>query len=146
MTMPTLQRIASIVLLLLALILFGLLDVWIMNFLYFSTPVVCFLHGIVLGLYALENWVMFKDLKAKVVPIIVLIEQNKAQVNTINHMTLEKQALEIERDELLKRLRRRLLRKDRYAMLRNWNSYDCFKESYVSDPSSDNEFGKIKSI
>ena len=80
------RKAGAFALLLSVLTIAGLIDMWLAaDVLRLSPHTACFLHGFVVALYVLENWVLVQDLLAK--------DANSAQAKAIERLQLEKQML-----------------------------------------------------
>jgi hypothetical protein len=88
------DRAVSLLLLTLSLSLVALLDAFVMSTLNMSQFAVCFVHGILVSLYAFENWVLLRDLRAKTAPVIVLVDRIKTQAEIIQQLIAEKQTMQ----------------------------------------------------
>lgn len=114
-------RIVGYVSLSVVLLFFGLVDYWICRALGLSAFVVCMVHGVLLGMYVLENWVLLRDLRAKLAPIVALIDKNAAQAGHIEQLANEKRALEMEIAAL-----RRPRKARKMGWIKDWESCDSF--------------------
>jgi len=88
-------RILSYMTLVFVLVCSGLLDVWISIIVLGVSPSVgYFWHGVLLCLYVLENWVLYKDLSTKAQPMMKMKETQQTYVQIIDKLTIEKRCLE----------------------------------------------------